>query len=558
MSQLLRKIIAANSWFPAIFALSIAIILLNLYFPMMTDEAYYMTWARRSTWPEWGFFDHPPFVSWQGVLARTWNEVLAARAGVVAASIITFVFNLRLAKLLFTNPRHAWLAAIVAQSTIGSIANAFLYTPDSSMMMWWSIALHEAVVAVKVTPRRWLTAGLATGFGLLSKYTMVLIGPVFLYGLIRDRRNGLKSPWPYLGGAVALLTIAPHLLWNAQHDWVTVKFQFGHGMSIQQDLVVGSSLPKAHDGGPESPTLKLYQDLQKTMEHVSGFEETKKKPRPSKSKWEQGWQYFGDFAGGVAGLWGFYSGWWLLRIIRRRFKPAAPKVPHSFSRTGDEWHMVHAAFWFPLLLFTMLAPFTKIEANWPAMHMAAGALLLVKHEAPSQWVVRSIAVAHATVAIVLVLLASHLNFFPRARDNRLVVETAGYDQLAALVQKSLPDRKLAVDSYQLKSAFAVRAPNIMTVQWPGITRPSEYTRGSADDRAAEKIFLESDGFSLLSFDELPLELPGFTPKDLRGIRSCPDGSLGEYGINHPVLPCEKGLRDWWITTYQRTAIEAPQ
>lgn len=517
-----------------------------------------MTWARRSTWPEWGFFDHPPFISWQGVLARFWNQVIAARSGVIVASIITFVFNLRLAKLLFSNPRHAWCSAILVQSTFGSIANAFLYTPDSSMIMWWSIALHEAAVAVKVTPRRWLTAGLATGFGLLSKYTMVLIGPVFLYGLIRDRRHGLKSPWPYLGAAVALLTIAPHLMWNAKHDWITIKFQFGHGMSIRQELAIGSTLPKAYDGGPDSPTLKLYNDLQKAMDHVAGFEETKKKPKPPKSKWEQAWQYFGDFAGGVAGLWGFYALWWMSRVLRRRFKPDISKERASFSTGGDEWHMIYAAFWFPLGFFTLLAPFTKIEANWPAMHMAAGALLLIKKASPPQWLIRNITIAHAAVAAVLVLLASHLSLFPHARDNRLVVETAGYDQLAALVHDALPERKLAVDSYQLKSAFAVRAPDILTVQWPGITRPSEYTRGSADDRAAEEILLASDGFSLLSFDDLPLELPGFTPKNLQGIRSCPDGSLGFYGIDHPVLPCEKGLRDWWITTYQRTPTEAPK
>ena len=552
MPQIFRKIVSPNSWFPAVLALCAAILLLNVFFPMMTDEAYYMTWARRSTWPEWGFFDHPPFVSWQGALSRVWNQILAARCGVIAASLVTFVFNLRLAKLLFSNPRHAWCAALLAQSTFGSIANAFLYTPDSSLIMWWSIALHEAVVAVKVTPRRWLTAGLASGFGLMSKYTMILIGPVFLYGLIRDRRNGLKSPWPYLGCAVAILTIAPHLMWNAQHDWITVKFQFGHGMSIRQELAVGSTLPKAYDGGPDSPTLKLYQDLQNAMMHVAGFAETKKTPKPAKSKWEQAWQYSGDFVGGVAGLWGIYSIWWLSRVVRRRLKQNEPKEAPSFSKTGDEWHMVQAAFWFPLGFFALLAPFTKIEANWPAMHMAAGAILLIKNYSPTQWLIRNIAIAHAGIAMVLAFLASHLNLLPNARDNRLVVETAGYDQLATLVHDAIPERKLAVDSYQLKSAFAARDPDLVTVQWPGITRPSEYTRGSVDDRAAEQLFLESETFSLLSFDDLPLELPGFTPTKLQGIRSCPDGSLGLYGVDYPVLPCEKGLRDWWITTYRRS------
>lgn len=549
MVQNLKKIFSSTSWIPVLLVLCIAVVLLNVFFPMMTDEAYYMTWAQRSTWPDWGFFDHPPFVSWQGLLARSWNTILAARAGVMVASIVTFFVNFRTAKLLFSNPRQVWCAAVLAQSTIGSIANSFLYTPDSSLMMWWSIALHEAVVAIKVTPRRWLTAGLATGFGFLSKYTMALIGPVYLYGLIRDKRHGLKSPWPYLGGVVFALTIAPHLMWNARHDWLTLKFQYGHGMSIRQELAIQSTLPRAYDGGANSPTFQLYQELQKAMTNVPGFAETKKTPKPLKSKWEQAWQYTGDFLGGVAGLWGVYSLWWLYSFARRRFNRLIDRI--STANQSDEWHLVQAAFWFPLGFFTLLAPFSKIEANWPAMHMIGGALLLVRYFAPTQHIVRNITFVHCGIAFVIAFLGRHLELLPNARDNRMVVETAGYDQLISLVREHLPEHKIAVDSYQLKSAFAIRAPEIMTVQWPGNTRPSEYTRGAPDDAKNEQEFLASDHFSLLSFDDLPLELPGYTPIRLQGIRSCPDGTLGLYGVDHPVLPCEKGLRDWWITSYQK-------
>lgn len=544
-----------NNWLPAIIILFASILLLNLCFPMMTDEAYYMTWSRRTTWPDWGFFDHPPSVSWQGFLTHYWNHIFAARVGVIAASLVTFFVNVRIAKLLFTNPRLVWSAAILAQSTLGSIANAFLFTPDSTLIMWWSIALHESIVAIKVTPRRWLTAGLATGFGILSKYTMVLIGPVFLYGLLRDKNRGLRTPWPYLGGVVALLTIAPHLAWNAKHDWITFKFQFGHGMSIKQELVVGSTLPKAYEGGPAAPTQLLYQDLQERMSGVAGFAETKKKPKPPKSKVEQAWQYTGDFLGGVAGLWGIYSLWLLTQFWRRKsarkHNLEIPKSAAFSSNTVNEWHMIYGAFWIPLGIFALLSPFTKIEANWPAMHMVAGAMLIIKHFTPTPRIIRNVCITHAAIAAILVFLGTHPDILPNARDNRLVVETAGYDQLAMLVRELIPEKKIAVDSYQLKSALAVRAPEFITVQWPGITRPSEYTRGSKDDLVAEKIFLESDQFSLLSFDELPLELPTFTPIKLQGIRSCANGTIGVFGLDHPILPCEKGLRDWWITTYQR-------
>lgn len=546
-----RKLFSHDSWFPSLVMLFLAVFLLNFYFPLMTDEAYYMTWARRTTWPEWGFFDHPPFVSWQGVFTRYWNHILAARVGVIAASLVTFFVNVRIARLLFTNPRYIWSAAILAQSTIGAIANSFLYTPDSALMMWWTIALHESIVAIKVTPRRWLTAGLATGFGIISKYTMVLIGPVFLYGLIRDKNRSLRTPWPYLGGLVALLTIAPHLAWNAQHDWITFKFQFGHGLSLRQELTVQSTLPKAYEGGPAAPTKILYQELQERMSGVAGFAETKKKSKPAKSKWEQAWQYTGDFMGGVAGLWGVYALWWLAQVFRGKTQLKNRVEPSRSVNSSNEWHMIQASFWIPLVLFGLLSPFTKIEANWPAMHMTAGAMLLISNYLPAPRVIRSICMTHAMIALFLLFLGTHPEILPNARDNRLVVETAGYDQLATLVRETITDKKLAVDSYQLKSGLAARTPEFLTVQWPGITRPSEYTRGSSDDKLAEKVFLDSEGFSLLSFDDLPLELPNFTPIKLQGIRSCPDGSIGIYSVDHPILPCEKGLRDWWITNYKK-------
>jgi hypothetical protein len=38
-------------------------------------------------------------------------------------------------------------------------------------------------------------------------------------------RHWFFSPWPYLGGLLALALFVPNLLWNASHDWVTFMFQ---------------------------------------------------------------------------------------------------------------------------------------------------------------------------------------------------------------------------------------------------------------------------------------------------------------------------------------------
>jgi 4-amino-4-deoxy-L-arabinose transferase-like glycosyltransferase len=180
-------------------------LLLAAEFPMMTDEAYYIDWARSMNWPRWGFFDHPPFVSWLGVLSRYFDHVLAARILVIVSGLVSAYFIWRLARQL--TPERSLAAVALTTSSIGGMAGAFLLTPDSGVTLAWIIAIHEAFFAISRDPKRWVTAGIATGVGFLSKYTMVLIGPVFLLALLKDGRKQLRSPWPYLGGLACLIVI---------------------------------------------------------------------------------------------------------------------------------------------------------------------------------------------------------------------------------------------------------------------------------------------------------------------------------------------------------------
>jgi hypothetical protein len=75
----------------------------------------------------------------------------------------------------------------------------------------------------------WLAVGIAVGASLLSKYTALFFGPAILIWLVAvpKLRRWLVSPWLYLGGAVALATFAPVILWNADHHWVSFIKQLG-------------------------------------------------------------------------------------------------------------------------------------------------------------------------------------------------------------------------------------------------------------------------------------------------------------------------------------------
>jgi hypothetical protein len=53
---------------------------------------------------------------------------------------------------------------------------------------------------------------------------------------VPELRRWLRSPWPYLGGLVALAIVSPVVIWNAEHHWVSFAKQFGRARVDQFTL----------------------------------------------------------------------------------------------------------------------------------------------------------------------------------------------------------------------------------------------------------------------------------------------------------------------------------
>ncbi len=75
----------------------------------------------------------------------------------------------------------------------------------------------------------WLAIGVVFGLGMLSKYTTVFFAVSILawFVLVPKVRRWLITPWPWAAGAIALVVFSPTLIWNAQHHWASVIFQYG-------------------------------------------------------------------------------------------------------------------------------------------------------------------------------------------------------------------------------------------------------------------------------------------------------------------------------------------
>jgi hypothetical protein len=75
--------------------------------------------------------------------------------------------------------------------------------------------------------------GIALGFGLVSKYTVLAILPaIFLEFLLNpERRKTLLKPGLYLALVIALVIFGPVIYWNFSQGWPSFKFQFANRMS---------------------------------------------------------------------------------------------------------------------------------------------------------------------------------------------------------------------------------------------------------------------------------------------------------------------------------------
>jgi hypothetical protein len=94
--------------------------------------------------------------------------------------------------------------------------------PFAVAMLWALVRLAESGNA-----RWWLAAGLFGGLALLSKFTAVMLVPAVLaFMLVPDwRRRWLTSPAPWLAALIAVAVFSPVLVWNAEHDWASFRFQ---------------------------------------------------------------------------------------------------------------------------------------------------------------------------------------------------------------------------------------------------------------------------------------------------------------------------------------------
>jgi len=216
-----------NYFFLAVLVYSILLRLFYLGVPdLIFEEAYYWNYAQHL---DIGYLDHPLMIAWiiKLFISLMGNIEFAVRFGAFSCWFVTAYFSYKLTHEVL-NKASANRALLIVAMLPAYFSFGWFMSPDAPLFATWAMAIyytHQALV--RENSRAWLGIGIALGLGMISKYTIALLGVAIVLFVLTDRnsRKWLSRPEPYIGAVIACLLFSPVVIWNMQHDWASFAFQ---------------------------------------------------------------------------------------------------------------------------------------------------------------------------------------------------------------------------------------------------------------------------------------------------------------------------------------------
>jgi 4-amino-4-deoxy-L-arabinose transferase-like glycosyltransferase len=189
------------------------------------DEYYYLACAERLAW---GYVDQPPFSIWllAGWTALFGDSVHSIRVLPALCSSSLVVLTGMVAAQLGGGRWAQLLGAVgAAIGAAGLVIGGFYSMNCYDLVVWTAAFWLIAKIAGSGDGRWWPWFGLVAGVGLFNKIGLLVVGPALAVGLLATQhRRQLLDRRLYLGAAIAMLFMAPYVVWNVANDWPTREF----------------------------------------------------------------------------------------------------------------------------------------------------------------------------------------------------------------------------------------------------------------------------------------------------------------------------------------------
>jgi 4-amino-4-deoxy-L-arabinose transferase-like glycosyltransferase len=219
-----RRPQAAFGWFLALHFVVWTALPTLLYANLPLDLIEALTYGR-----EWqlGSDKLPPLPWWLVEIAyRGIGFETAYYALAQIAIVVTFFLIFATARPLL-GATGALVAVLIIDGLHYFQYTAVKFNHDVVQLPFWALAGYAFHAALKRGRLgHWLLFGLAVGGALWAKYfVLLLVVPYAVFLLIdRDARRALTTSGPYLSFAVALIVIAPNIVWLFHNNFSTLAY----------------------------------------------------------------------------------------------------------------------------------------------------------------------------------------------------------------------------------------------------------------------------------------------------------------------------------------------
>lgn len=236
---------------PYFTVMSVFLILISLFrfyyilhgpLDLSPDEAHYWEWSRRL---DMSYYSKGPMIAYliaigTGIFG---DNVFGVRFLAVVFSLLSSIYLYKLGRDMY-HERMGAFSAIMSQIIPLYSAFGVIFTIDSPFLFFWIISLYLFWKVIKIEQKseragdrnfrtselqnfKFVFLGLTIGLGLLTKYTMAFFYLCAFLFILIERRDLLKRPAPYIAFIIGFFIFSPVIIWNAQHDWVTIRHTAG-------------------------------------------------------------------------------------------------------------------------------------------------------------------------------------------------------------------------------------------------------------------------------------------------------------------------------------------
>jgi len=200
-------------------------ILLNGQYGFHRDELDFIMSARQL---DWGYVSYPPITPFFARIGlMLFGESLRGLRVLpaIAQGIVMILAGL-MARDMGGKRNAQVLAAFAVFIAPVSLFGGTVIMYFAFDYLWWVLVAFFVVrLIVSDDARYWLGIGAGIGLGMMTKYTMIFwVAGLVVAVLITPARKYLRSKWLYLGAALALLIFLPNLIWQVQHNFISLEY----------------------------------------------------------------------------------------------------------------------------------------------------------------------------------------------------------------------------------------------------------------------------------------------------------------------------------------------